>query len=212
MSTVSHTIDKRIRIACLGDSITAGYGLSDPLNNSYPAVLQQLLGGSYYVRNFGANGATVLHNSPASYIMTEEWFNARDFAPDIIVSELGANDLIPGNIDRFEDDFIEDYLELIDGVTKLSSDVRVFITSLTPINVVFRERPDFLGTWYSRIQNMISVTAKRQAATLIDIVAPMKDALNRGVSLFPDGIHPNDLGANIIAHRVFESLSEHLKL
>lgn len=52
MSTVSHTIDKRIRIACLGDSITAGYGLSDPLNNSYPAVLQQLLGGQFLCSQF----------------------------------------------------------------------------------------------------------------------------------------------------------------
>ena len=47
--------EAQIRVACVGDSITAGYGLSDPGTQSYPAQLQALLGSGYSVGNFGVS-------------------------------------------------------------------------------------------------------------------------------------------------------------
>ena len=38
---------KKIRIACIGDSITEGARLADPAHDSYPARLQVLLGAGY---------------------------------------------------------------------------------------------------------------------------------------------------------------------
>ena len=47
----------KVRIACVGDSITWGYGASTP-SHSYPSVLGNLLGDKYLVRNFGVDGVT----------------------------------------------------------------------------------------------------------------------------------------------------------
>ena len=48
------------KVACIGDSITYGYGLADRANESYPSQLQKLLDtkepGKYEVRNFGNSG------------------------------------------------------------------------------------------------------------------------------------------------------------
>src|SRR5690349_13172296 len=41
------------KIACVGDSITFGYGLGDPNTESYPAQLAQRLGSAHTVQNFG---------------------------------------------------------------------------------------------------------------------------------------------------------------
>jgi hypothetical protein len=49
--------DKRKRIACIGDSITYGYGATAPYE-SYPANLGRLVGSDYEVRNFGVDGTT----------------------------------------------------------------------------------------------------------------------------------------------------------
>lgn len=50
--------EKTLKVACVGNSITYGAGIAGRENNSYPAQLQQLLGGGYRVENFGHNGAT----------------------------------------------------------------------------------------------------------------------------------------------------------
>jgi hypothetical protein len=44
-----------IKVACIGDSITEGAGLSNPALESYPARLQRLLGAGYIVRNYGVS-------------------------------------------------------------------------------------------------------------------------------------------------------------
>lgn len=44
---------KKIKVACIGNSVTYGYLLSDRERNAYPSQLQQMLGEGYEVRNFG---------------------------------------------------------------------------------------------------------------------------------------------------------------
>ena len=51
---------QRIKVACVGNSITYGTGLSDRATQSYPVKLQKLLGERYEVENFGKPGATLL--------------------------------------------------------------------------------------------------------------------------------------------------------
>src|SRR4051812_40315304 len=52
--------DRKVRVACVGDSITFGSGIPDREHNAYPAQLANLLGDRYEVRNFGVSGATLL--------------------------------------------------------------------------------------------------------------------------------------------------------
>lgn len=61
LSTQSYA---QIRVACIGNSITAGFGLEHPEQEAYPAVLGKLLDSefpnTFEVRNFGVSARTLL--------------------------------------------------------------------------------------------------------------------------------------------------------
>ena len=64
---------KRVKVACVGNSITYGYTLPNPATDSYPSQLQQLLGETYEVGNFGKSGATLLNKGHRPYMQQEEF-------------------------------------------------------------------------------------------------------------------------------------------
>ena len=77
----------KIRVACVGDSITMGVGTTNPALQSYPAQLQELLGPSWAVTNFGVGGRTMLRKvDPFSF------GRALKSNPDLVVIMLGVND------------------------------------------------------------------------------------------------------------------------
>src|SRR3954451_2825248 len=80
----------KIKVACVGDSITYGSGLKDRAKESYPVVLQGLLGDKYEVRNFGVSGATLLKKGDKPYDKEKAYPQALDFRPDIVVIKLGT--------------------------------------------------------------------------------------------------------------------------
>lgn len=66
IKTKAGDIAPKIRVACIGNSITYGAGLQNPFRDSYPGVLEQLLGTGYDVRNFGISGRTALQKGGSS--------------------------------------------------------------------------------------------------------------------------------------------------
>ena len=54
-----------VRVACVGDSITAGVGAEG--GKSYPAQLGKMLGDKWEVRNFGVSGSTLLNHGDLPY-------------------------------------------------------------------------------------------------------------------------------------------------
>lgn len=52
--------------ACIGDSITSGVTLLNPRRDSYPSLLQKMLGDGYEVRNFGVLDAAARYLKPFS--------------------------------------------------------------------------------------------------------------------------------------------------
>ena len=93
--TVTLSAQKRTKVACVGNSITYGYTLADPVTESYPSQLQQLLGDAYEVENFGKSGATLLNKGHRPYMQQEEFKKALAFAGDVVVIHLGINDTDP---------------------------------------------------------------------------------------------------------------------
>ena len=55
-----------IKVACIGDSITSGFTLLNPRRDSYPSLLQKMLGDGYEVRNFGVLDAATNDGTPFS--------------------------------------------------------------------------------------------------------------------------------------------------
>jgi small GTP-binding protein len=60
------TSENPIRVACIGDSITWGYGTSAPMY-SYPSNLGRILGDRYSVHNFGEDGVTAQRISKSHF-------------------------------------------------------------------------------------------------------------------------------------------------
>ncbi|MFC5683091.1 GDSL-type esterase/lipase family protein [Flavobacterium sp. MAHUQ-51] len=195
---------KIIKVACIGDSVTAGYLLSDPINESYPSQLQILIGQKYQVKNFGHSGATLLKKGHNPYYKTNEFKNALAFNPDIAIIHLGLNDTDPRNWPNYNDEFDADYNWLIETFKKQNPSIKIYICKLTPI---FNEHPRFKsGTrdWYWQIQSHIPNIAKANHVALINLHEPL---YNR-TDLFPDALHPTNEGASIIAKTVYEKITQ----
>lgn len=80
-----------IRVACIGNSITIGYGLPDP-NSAYPQQAGRLLGNRYEIRNFGVSGRTMLKKGDYPYWKEDFYKEALAFKPQIVMICLGMND------------------------------------------------------------------------------------------------------------------------
>jgi len=201
-----------MRVACVGDSITYGAGLSGRETNSYPAQLGRLLGTGYDTRNFGLSGATMLKHSDLPYMFRSEYTNALDFTPDIVVILLGTNDSKhrgDGSLDsdkapenwRNKAEYLPDYETMIAAFRRANSKVKVFVC-LPP--------PCFPGRWgindktiHDEVIPLIRRVAGDANAAVIDLNTPLAGKAD----LFPDTVHPNADGAKLMATVVYQALT-----
>ena len=194
---------KTIKVACVGNSITYGYGIENREQNSYPSVLQRLLGKGYKVGNFGHSGATLLSKGHRPYIQQEEYQKALAFAGDIVVIHLGINDTDPRNWPNHRNDFVKDYLTLISSFKKANPKARIVISRMSPLS---HRHPRFeSGTrdWHAEIQQAIALVAQQTNAQLIDFHEP----LYHFPQMLPDAVHPNAQGAAILAQVVYGAIT-----
>src|SRR5438552_1904190 len=77
-SRASAQVRMPTHVACVGDSITAGYGASSS-NASYPADLQGMFGAGVQVMNFGHSGATMMTVADLPYQNQAEYTAATNF-------------------------------------------------------------------------------------------------------------------------------------
>ena len=193
------------RVACLGDSITYGYGIEKRETNSYPAQLDAMLGDGWFVGNFGKNGATVLKKGHAPYWRTPQYKAALRFKPDIVVIKLGTNDSRPENIGRYKADFVSDYMALIRSFQELNSKPRVLICYSAPIYEEHKGMTDAVVK--NEIIPLVAEVAKKTGVTVIDLYTELSNKKKQ----FPDGVHPNAEGAGIIAKAVFAAIKQGVK-
>lgn len=180
---------KKMIVACCGDSITQGVGVADPEHESYPAVLQKLLGDNYKVLNFGVGGRALLRKKDPYSIG-----NGLNANPDIVIMALGTNDARQENWEQFGHEFVGDYKNLIGQFrSRLAHKPEIFVVLPPPI---------FADRWQLRneILNQKIIPAIRQVArecnvTLIDFNTPMSDSRKD----FPDGVHPDATAAARLA-------------
>ena len=194
---------KKIRVACIGNSITYGTGIQDRTKDSYPAQLQRMLSDNYIVGNFGRPGATLLKKGHRPYIKQPEYQQAKDFCADIAVFHLGINDTDPRNWPNYRDDFVKDYISLIDTFHAINPKLRCIVAKMTPIA---DRHPRFIsGTsqWHEQIQQAIEVVAKITKAELVDFHTPLYPYSY----LFPDAIHPNEEGAGMLAKVIYSGIT-----
>ncbi|MBR2475925.1 MAG: cyclically-permuted mutarotase family protein, partial [Bacteroidaceae bacterium] len=122
----------KIKVACIGNSVTYGHLLPYREDNAYPARLQNLLGDNYMVGNFGKSGATLLNRGHRPYMEQDEFKEAMAFEADIAVIHLGLNDTDPRNWPNYSDDFEKDYYALIDSIKSANPKCEVWICKMSP--------------------------------------------------------------------------------
>ena len=95
----------KIKVACVGNSVTWGMTIIDREKNCYPAQLQKMLGDKYEVRNFGHSGTTLLQHGHRPYVDQQEYQDALNFKADLVIIHLGLNDTDPRNWPEYSEEF-----------------------------------------------------------------------------------------------------------
>lgn len=196
-----------IRIACVGDSITHGTGTGNPDSESYPSQLSHMVGPHFDVRRFGVPGSSVVNGliQPGTgwdrgYIRQRSFDRSVLFEPDIVIINLGINDVV--NEDFNVESFVADYVALIHAYRRLPSKPRLVIWGkLAPLypGQAYYQHPRL-----DMIQQSLDRVVEQAGVETIDMYTPLVQA----GELFPDKIHPNAAGAKRIARQVCEKLRE----
>lgn len=192
--------DRPIKVACIGNSITFGYGIKDRLKNAYPEQLARMLGESYEVKNFGVSGKTLLSKGNAPYIETQAYKKALAYEPDIVIIKLGTNDSKDFNW-VYKEDFEKDYRRLLKSFQDLKSKPTLYLCLAVP---VFEKGRKISAEVVAREVNpRIRKIAEEENLHLIDLYTPL---LGKG-DLFPDAIHPNGEGAGEMAKVIYSEIT-----
>ena len=198
--TFSISAAEKIKVACVGDSITAGSGVKDPAKR-YPTQLGGLLGAGYDVQNFGVGGTTMLDEGDSPYKKKPAYNKALAFVPDIVVIKLGTNDSKPQNMQKIEG-FGTSTTSLVDSFIAVNPQVKIFLCYPVPVigkgNFGINEE-----SVKDKIIPMIQKVADEKKLPVIDL----HKALSNHEGLFPDRVHPNDEGATLIAQAVCAAIA-----
>ncbi|HHV50395.1 MAG TPA: hypothetical protein GXX54_01655 [Clostridiales bacterium] len=189
------------KVACVGDSITAGAGASDYWTTNYPSQLQKLLGKGYNVMNFGNSGKTLIKTFDDPYWNTEEFKASKSFNPDIVVIMLGTNDSKTHQWkSSSKSQFISHLTELVKTYKSLPSSPKVIIaTSPAAFSTTYNISNDNITKDIVPAQKQV---AQEQGCTVVDINALTQNKK----SMFSDGIHPNDSGYSLIASSIKDAI------
>ena len=198
----SASAQSKIKVACVGNSITAGAGITDPQINSYPAQLQSLLGDRYQVTNYGVSGTTLLKKGNSPYWVTQKYKQALESNPDIVFIKLGTND--SKAINRpFLGEFKNDYEALIKSFAQLSSHPRIILLLPLP-SFKTDSNGIFDPVIKTKIIPLIQQVAYKDSLEVIDLHSLFVDK----PELLPDGIHPHKEGAGVLANRLYQLIKQ----
>jgi acyl-CoA thioesterase-1 len=184
---IPQTVSKKPKIVAFGDSLTAGFGLSE--KESYPYLLQEKLraeGYDYDVINAGIAGDTT-----AGGLERIDWSLEQENV-QILILELGGNDLLRGLP-------VEKMKQNLDTMIRKAKakNVKVLFCGMLA--------PPTMGAKYQR--EFVSVfpdLAAQHKVTFLPFILENVAAdpkLNQ-----PDGIHPNAEGEKIMMENVYQAL------
>ena len=201
--------DGDIKIACVGDSVTYGHGISGWVSDNYPKQLDNLLGDGYCVNNYGHSGATVQGSGDQPYISYSEYDESLKFDADIIIFMMGSNDSKPENW-KGEAAFRQQYLQRLAEYKENNPDVRIILC--TPPVALYPEgvtegltNYDIDPAVVDEIAEIVRSIAAEEGYELIDIRALTDGHREYFLS---DNVHPNNPGAAFLAETVYNYLTE----
>ena len=201
------------KVACVGNSITYGYGIvSWPDQTSYPHHLQEMLRGDApgdTVENFGVSSLTVRKDDQASYWKGYRFAPAIEFAADTVIIELGTNDSkayapwnTPAQNAVVDSAITADFEALIDTF-QVKSKPHVFICLAPYVNNVDWNIID--TTVVNRVNPAILRAGLEKGVNVIDLHFYFS-ALEKPSWYLEDLVHPSVEGAKHLAEIVYAHL------
>lgn len=208
LATMAHATN----VACVGNSITEGYGIRG--EKKYPDHLQEMLGSGYMVTSFGKSSMTFAGETikggenNATYWKTEKFKAALASSPDIVVIELGTNDskyftdkCIWEGAERYnylygqceKSQLYSDYEALIDTFAHLPTSPEIFATLQPYSNNCEWGIMD--TAIVSQINPVIKETAVKKGVNIIDL----HTLFQTPAWFLDDSVHPNASGAQELA-------------
>ena len=192
--------ENQVRVACVGDSVTYGYGIMGWLKNSYPQKLNDYLGTRYCVNNYGYSSRTASAASSLPYTSTDVYQKSKQYLPDVVVLMLGTNDS-KDEVWTTVNDFYESYKQIVKSYKSLSSDVKIILGC--PIPVIYGAATDPKDALVkTEIRDTIKRVGDEENLTTIDFY----EIFQGREDLYGDGIHPNKQGADLIAQTVYNEI------
>jgi lysophospholipase L1-like esterase len=201
------------KVACVGNSITYGYGIESwPDQTSYPHHLQGMLrenAPSDTVENFGVSGLTVRKDDQASYWKGYRFAPAIEFAADTVIIELGTNDSksyttwnTPAQDAAVDSAITADFEALIDTF-QVKSKPHVFICLAPYVNNVEWNILDTAVV--NRVNPAILRAGLEKGVNVIDLHSRFS-ALENPSWYLEDMVHPSVEGAKHLAEIVYAHL------
>ncbi len=201
------------KVACVGNSITYGYGIvSWPDQTSYPHHLQEMLRGDApgdTVENFGVSSLTVRKDDQASYWKGHRFAPAIEFAADTVIIELGTNDskaYAPWNTpaqNAVVDSAITTDFEALIDTFQVKSKPHIFICLAPYVNNVDWNIID--TTVVNRVNPAILRAGLEKGVNVIDLHFYFS-ALEKPSWYLEDLVHPSVEGAKHLAEIVYAHL------
>lgn len=201
----------RLRLVCLGDSVTRGARLEDPETSSYPARLQALLGTTCQVINLGVGSCTMIRaGKPNVWSRLDA---VRQAQPNGAIIILGTNDTCSGTRKCWDHkgEFGRDYRDFIDELRRLPSRPLVWICAPTPMVLatpgLTPERTADLSERAPRLEELITLIRKvavEKQVGYIDLYTPLRN--RPALFTHADGVHPNPDGYLAVARLVYAHL------
>lgn len=215
---------EKLRVVCIGDSITEGMGLWDDPSAIYPAVLQEFLGPEYEVFNQGVSCTCVSNFEKDGrvcgmpYVLQDKFKQALELAGDIYVVMLGTNDAQDGMDDvldiqdpynmliDLEPQFEFYYQNILDAIRNAAPKALLFLVTPIPVHhCIWRKHQE---KYLSRLLPHIKSLAEENHTRFVDLHEEfMKLPPERLASLYQeDGLHPNEAGTMLIASVIAYSI------
>ena len=190
-----------IRVACIGDSITWGFTLLNPWKQGYPALLQEMLGAGYEVRNFGYNDASARFDADTPYVKKRIYKESLDWNPDIVLLMLGTNDTKTRNWDP--DIFLRDYRKIAESYQNLPSHPRVIL--IAPIRIFPILGKPLLGVYPETMEEGVRPAIREIAAETGLQLVDLQDLFSDN-QYCRDGVHPQRTGTRMLAEAIYSAI------
>lgn len=202
--------NRKLKVACVGDSITAGGYWKDNLQETLSAD-------NYEVEGFGKSGATALFdgvdyvqeyvNGPKAFVDQDAYTDSLAFGADIVVIMLGTNDSKDVNWPRYGESFAADYTEIVKAYQNSGSKPTVCIALPPTVYSVGKFQNINNTVIEEEIIPALRTVAEETGAILIDTHTPTQG----NEELVKDGVHPSAEGKQVLCETISAAIISETK-